>query len=424
MKRSVTAALAMSALALVPQMTIAAESPTFLDVNENHTHYGAIERVAEYGFINGYSDGTYQPQASISRGHVAVIIARALQLDLPDQSALPKNLFADVTSEHPHAAAIYAVQEAGIMNGREGNTIFAPLQDISREQMASVLVRAFELELIVEGGNQEPITDIDRASEAHQANIGILSQHEITRTSDGNFRPRENVSRGQFASFIDRSLSVQYTEALGITRVQQIDRNTFDVHYTETIENLSPDNFSFTNDLDILDATPMDDVAVIRLVTTDDTFGIEYTLYYQEGRLSFSFIGNGSSDVEGMMPVGTLISDVKKVKGTPRVEDWFMGGAYIFYDQNGYFYDELANNPTVNGYWIGNPTTDIFGAHIGMTPTELNQHFGTVSEGVRLDSEGGMYAYDYATEDYTIMFFADERGGKTTDAIIQSKEHR
>ncbi|MBM7632883.1 hypothetical protein [Geomicrobium sediminis] len=45
------------------------------------------------------------------------MIARALELHLPDEEELPASIYSDVRRDHTQAAAIYAVQEAGVMTG-------------------------------------------------------------------------------------------------------------------------------------------------------------------------------------------------------------------------------------------------------------------------------------------------------------------
>lgn len=50
----------------------------FKDV-EGHYAEKHIEKLAELGIINGYSDGTYRPDEVITRGQAAVMVANALQ---------------------------------------------------------------------------------------------------------------------------------------------------------------------------------------------------------------------------------------------------------------------------------------------------------------------------------------------------------
>lgn len=48
----------------------------FIDVPETHWAYKAIEELAEMGIINGYEDGTFQPNKPVTRAEVAAIITR------------------------------------------------------------------------------------------------------------------------------------------------------------------------------------------------------------------------------------------------------------------------------------------------------------------------------------------------------------
>ena len=49
---------------------------TFSDVPENHWAYGNIASAAAYGWIKGYTDGTFAPQGNITRAEVAAIVNR------------------------------------------------------------------------------------------------------------------------------------------------------------------------------------------------------------------------------------------------------------------------------------------------------------------------------------------------------------
>jgi hypothetical protein len=48
----------------------------FKDVPETHWCYKAIEELAEKGILNGYEDGTFKPDAPVTRAEVAAIISR------------------------------------------------------------------------------------------------------------------------------------------------------------------------------------------------------------------------------------------------------------------------------------------------------------------------------------------------------------
>ena len=52
----------------------------FKDVPDTHWAYKAIEELSEKGIINGYEDGTFKPDAPITRAEVAAIISRLKEI--------------------------------------------------------------------------------------------------------------------------------------------------------------------------------------------------------------------------------------------------------------------------------------------------------------------------------------------------------
>jgi hypothetical protein len=93
----------------------AATTSRFRDVPASHAHHGAIERLADAGTINGCSATAYCPSSPLTRAQLASLLTRALEL--PASSRMP---FTDVSG--PHAGAIAAVAAAGIASGYPDGT--------------------------------------------------------------------------------------------------------------------------------------------------------------------------------------------------------------------------------------------------------------------------------------------------------------
>lgn len=76
----------------------------FSDVNEDDWFYSAVVDSTQYGWINGYPDGTFRPEATISRAEVTVIVNHMLgrAADRPYVIAHEKelNTFSDVNRGH------------------------------------------------------------------------------------------------------------------------------------------------------------------------------------------------------------------------------------------------------------------------------------------------------------------------------------
>lgn len=107
----------------------------FRDVDPEFVHAGAINALVEEGILSGYRDDTFRPSESLRREHMAVIITRALELDLNPVAAAR---FSDVVG---YAGEIGAIADAGIASGRSNGT-FLPKASVTRGQMATFLMNA------------------------------------------------------------------------------------------------------------------------------------------------------------------------------------------------------------------------------------------------------------------------------------------
>ncbi|MDN4492475.1 5'-nucleotidase C-terminal domain-containing protein [Ureibacillus aquaedulcis] len=192
-----TAALASSVLVVTPQQTHAA-SP-FKDVSTSNTHYESILKLSELGIINGYKDGTYKPNADVTRGQVAQLLAKTLKLDTEN----PKDPgFKDVTKANSYYGAIAALKEAKIIDGYQDKT-FKTNEKISRAHLAKMISTA--LKIYPKNSEALPFTDVKSLNDE----IKALYDFGITLgTSKTTFAPNKKVTRGEVASFLHRALNV------------------------------------------------------------------------------------------------------------------------------------------------------------------------------------------------------------------------
>ncbi len=73
----------------------------FKDVPTSHFYYSAIVAAADAGIVNGYEDGTFRPDNTITRGEVVTVINRLLNLSATDRAiekSLLKNTFKDISN--------------------------------------------------------------------------------------------------------------------------------------------------------------------------------------------------------------------------------------------------------------------------------------------------------------------------------------
>ncbi len=176
----------------------AATPKQFSDLKADHWAAKAIKSLVEKGIINGYEDGTFKPSKELIRGHAAILLTKAMKLPVPADL----NSFTDINQKSGFAEAAAATKNAGIFVGTDNK--FGGNDVLTREQVASVLVRAFDL-----AGTDEKITftDLDKVNPAHKDDVIILAQNGITTGAEsGKFDPKSPVTRATFATFINRIL--------------------------------------------------------------------------------------------------------------------------------------------------------------------------------------------------------------------------
>lgn len=209
-----TAAMVVSAVA-----PVAAQGQDVADTAQNafsdvgpKDYFMEITEARELGFLSGYQDGTFKPYNTMTRSDAVKMFAKyilATQDKSLDEYIKDNNLenagnFNDVGDNYSDKELInYAkvVKHEGIFAGSNGD--LNPRDSMQRQQMATTIVRAFNLQ---DKEGTPNVTDLDKAFGDHKKSVEILAENGVTNQTE--FRPAENVNRGQFASFLVRAYKV------------------------------------------------------------------------------------------------------------------------------------------------------------------------------------------------------------------------
>ena len=113
----------------------------FPDVDKNMWYAEYIKFAVENKWINGYKDGTFRPNAPITRDEAAKILARAIQLDTSNMKSANSS-FSDVPNTSEFIPYIETLKSHGVMKGRNSNT-FAPKEFIPRTETSRMIYRTF-----------------------------------------------------------------------------------------------------------------------------------------------------------------------------------------------------------------------------------------------------------------------------------------
>lgn len=120
-----------------------AASTGFTDsAKEWYTDYVAY--IKTKNIISGYPDGSFQPNAPITRAEVSSMVAK-----LMTKTRIPTP-FSDV-AEHWALAAIEEVYGASVIDGDAKSTLFRPNDNIKRAEVASILNKVFNRSVDEEG---------------------------------------------------------------------------------------------------------------------------------------------------------------------------------------------------------------------------------------------------------------------------------
>lgn len=109
----------------------------FADVAQDAWYKEYVDYAAEHGIFNGTSASTFSPDANITRAQFVQVLANLENVDTSDRKVTAG--FTDVPSGKWYTAAVKWASENGIVNGM-GEGIFAPDNNITREQMCVMLI--------------------------------------------------------------------------------------------------------------------------------------------------------------------------------------------------------------------------------------------------------------------------------------------
>ena len=204
MRSLVAAAMVASIIAAVPAAA-AAQQDVFSDVTEG-VHKPAINILGEMGLFEGTlcGEGMFCPGEPIKRSDMAVWLIRALgDEELP---AAGTTRFADVDADQWWAPYVERLAELEITVGCSQEPLrYCPDTSVSRGQMASILVRTFDLE------PAEPAGFVDTEGSVHEADIDALAASGITRGCKRDplqYCTSDPSRRSHMATFLARALGL------------------------------------------------------------------------------------------------------------------------------------------------------------------------------------------------------------------------
>ncbi|MDQ5824280.1 MAG: S-layer homology domain-containing protein [Chloroflexota bacterium] len=181
-------------------------NPQFSDMPSDHPFYQYARCLVCNGVVSGYADGTFRPNAQVTRGQLSKMVANAAGYD----EDVTGQTFSDVDPNSPFYPYIERLAKRGIIGGYSDGT-FQPNNSVTRGQLAKIVSGA-----VGEPGStgQQLFEDVQPGSPFYQwvqhlAGQGMMSGYPCGADGEpcgvGNkpyFRPGNHATRGQTTKIV------------------------------------------------------------------------------------------------------------------------------------------------------------------------------------------------------------------------------
>jgi len=146
------------------------DGPSFPDVHPGDPRYDHIEYLLSRSIMFGYADALFRPEYLVSRGEMAVLLARALaggEANVPDATREPS--FADISSGAPLRKYVEFLVGAGVLI-KSPDACYRPKETVDRGQMALLVARAVAggEEAVPPAPQTATFTDVKPGDEGHR----------------------------------------------------------------------------------------------------------------------------------------------------------------------------------------------------------------------------------------------------------------
>jgi len=169
----------------------------FTDITNRHWAYQAIRELSSRGIITGYPNGSFSPDAPVTREQLVKMII--LTFGLNSQSTT--TAFSDIASNRWSASYIKTASDKGIVSGMPDGS-FMPEAAVTRQDAAVMIARACKADgrgfaERKQLSDSAEISDYATESVEELVAAGIISGFE-----DGSYRPLEKLTRAQAAQLL------------------------------------------------------------------------------------------------------------------------------------------------------------------------------------------------------------------------------
>ena len=180
---------------------VIANKKTFKDVKDSDWFASAVDFASSHELFQGVGNDEFAPKANMTRAMLVTVLYR-----LQDEPKAGNASFDDVPGDTWYTKAVAWAAEESIVLG-VGNDRFAPNDNITREQIATILYRYMKylgVDVSAKGDLSKFKDGKDVSSWAQEAMLWAQKVGLFQGDDQGNLNPRSNATRAEVATLIQR----------------------------------------------------------------------------------------------------------------------------------------------------------------------------------------------------------------------------
>ena len=336
MKRIISLVLAVSMILGVFATVFAAQSYSDL-VGENKKYAGAVDalselRVDDQPVINGYPDGTFGPEKTVTRAELAKMLVVCLGLGSEVEALATKSVFTDVPTNHWAAGWINAAAQSKVIVGYPDGS-FGPEKTVTYAEAFTMALRALGYGNVADFEGTWPTSYMLKAVEL-----------DLTRDMDG-VKTDVAATRGNIAILLWNMLR---TKMWKVTSESEKSGMTLSAENEQYMLNVKFPDYAYLDDVYVYDVVVSDkedvtlqlaeydtDDGLVPLDVKGQAYGIDLTRLVKGEKVTvlMKVAKNGNDPVYlTVTPANTLVcGPVEKIDGKKVTVD---GTEYTFQDED------------------------------------------------------------------------------------------
>ena len=186
------------------------EDGVFIRAGQNLTPYATVtfvnkeipklEKDDHFAFMQGYPDGTFRPNANMTRAEAVVMFSRLLSESMNVADDHRNNYYPDVNPTDWFANQVGYMQELGVLASYSRDGRFRPNDAVTRAEFATLATHFDNLDLT----DTNNFPDVPNTHWAVKFINSAATKGWITGYPDGGFRPESSITRAEVVTLVGR----------------------------------------------------------------------------------------------------------------------------------------------------------------------------------------------------------------------------